>query len=1091
MSVEENKNKVNSFRTVRIAAIMDDFTWNSYSPEADMYQLKPDNVISQLEENVPELLFVESAWHGADGLWYRKISNCSAELMQAVKWCKSRNIPTVFWNKEDPVHFSTFRETALNFDYIFTYDFNCVEKYKSLTGKHNAFYLPMGVQPKLFNPIEKYQRLDKFCFAGSYYVRYRERTEDLDDYIKYLPDYKDIDIYDRQFGKNDPNYMFPENYQKYIRGCLSYTEVDKAYKGYNYSINLNSIKQAQSCARRVFELFACNTFIVSNYCIGVKTLFGDLMLVSDSGKDIVRRLRNLDRDPLTTDRLRLLGLRKVFTESTYEDRLAYILHKTGIIKEHYAWQPEVTVWSRVRDRKEYSDILKMFRNQSYGRKRLVILSDSADVTASSTGDGDTVFVKTADELPKQSESGFFACFSAKNFYDRNYLLDLMLATRYDDTGNYVKSSVFESRNQKIERTAVSDRPYTYTDSVIPDEAVLNRRSFLNHLAEIVADSHKAVSENGLRTDSFNYCRNLRADDITSELRNVFSDNEETTDCGYSVTELQQIAEKQPIKKQKSDENMKKLSAAFIYEEIEKSLAAKKRTSLFDRFASLLGKKKQPERNIVLRNEKDGLALDYELPATEHDYLLLKKKFEVSELTDSGELRLYLRNRGTRVGLAYYLYENGKKISSKLCQPNTNVTADLPDNVTHIRLGLRIAEKGNSVVENIYLEECRDLFTLPGKIFNKHKTVIVVHHYPSYKDIYRYGFVHSRVRGYIRKGEKPLVFVLVQNSAELIFSEYEGVDVITGNNEALDKILNDGVDTVLTHFMTPAIWESLGKLPENIKIFVWCHGADVLLFDRRSYNYVTEDEIRKGHITSDGIRDFWTPIFKNLPANLHFVFVSEFLAEVVMQDLGIRLPEGRYSIIHNPIDTSIFKYHEKKPEDRYRILSIRPFATRMYANDQTMNAINLLAKRPDFSRFEILLVGDGKLFDETVAILNDYPNVKIRRCFLNHYEIAELHTQYGVFLCPSRYDTQGVSRDEARASGLVPVTTSIAAIPEFVNSETAMLAEPENPTSLAKAIGTLADNPDMFVKMSRKTSEEAVKRLSMDGIIEQELSLFRK
>jgi len=55
----------------------------------------------------------------------------------------------------------------------------------------------------------------------------------------------------------------------------------------------------------------------------------------------------------------------------------------------------------------------------------------------------------------------------------------------------------------------------------------------------------------------------------------------------------------------------------------------------------------------------------------------------------------------------------------------------------------------------------------------------------------------------------------------------------------------------------------------------------------------------------------------------------------------------------------------------------------------------------------------------------------------------------------------------------------------------MLAEPENPTSLAKAIGTLADNPDMFVKMSRKTSEEAVKRLSMDGIIEQELSLFRK
>jgi glycosyltransferase involved in cell wall biosynthesis len=34
--------------------------------------------------------------------------------------------------------------------------------------------------------------------------------------------------------------------------------------------------------------------------------------------------------------------------------------------------------------------------------------------------------------------------------------------------------------------------------------------------------------------------------------------------------------------------------------------------------------------------------------------------------------------------------------------------------------------------------------------------------------------------------------------------------------------------------------------------------------------------------------------------------------------------------------------------------------------------------------------------------------------------------------PSRTDTQGVSRDEAMSSGLVPVTNAVAAIPEFVD-----------------------------------------------------------
>ena len=56
-------------KKLRIAAIMDEFTWQSYSPEADMLQLTPENWHNELETFNPNMLFVESAWRGKDELW--------------------------------------------------------------------------------------------------------------------------------------------------------------------------------------------------------------------------------------------------------------------------------------------------------------------------------------------------------------------------------------------------------------------------------------------------------------------------------------------------------------------------------------------------------------------------------------------------------------------------------------------------------------------------------------------------------------------------------------------------------------------------------------------------------------------------------------------------------------------------------------------------------------------------------------------------------------------------------------------------------------------------------------------------------------
>ena len=58
-------------------------------------------------------------------------------------YCKSNNITTIFWNKEDPVNYDAFIDVAKYFDYIFTSDENIIDRYVEDTGNSNVFPLPL------------------------------------------------------------------------------------------------------------------------------------------------------------------------------------------------------------------------------------------------------------------------------------------------------------------------------------------------------------------------------------------------------------------------------------------------------------------------------------------------------------------------------------------------------------------------------------------------------------------------------------------------------------------------------------------------------------------------------------------------------------------------------------------------------------------------------------------------------------------------------------------------------------------------------------------------------------------------------------
>jgi glycosyltransferase involved in cell wall biosynthesis len=379
---------------------------------------------------------------------------------------------------------------------------------------------------------------------------------------------------------------------------------------------------------------------------------------------------------------------------------------------------------------------------------------------------------------------------------------------------------------------------------------------------------------------------------------------------------------------------------------------------------------------------------------------------------------------------------------------------------------------------------------PDFVLGHSRVLVLTNHYPDYDDLYRNGFVHSRVKSYRRAGLEVDVFLL-RHDQPLSYREFEGVSVTSGSKVALHRLLGSArYKCVSVHFLDPDMWEVLSEhITSGYRVIVWVHGSEIQPWWRRSFNYCTKAQLEAAKCSSERRITFWRDVLRSAGRRIHLVFVSEYFAREVMEDLAIDIPTSNYSIIHNPIDTDLFEYVPKDPEQRCKILSIRSYASLKYANDLMVDAILRLKEKPFFGDLEFRLIGRGRMFDSLLQPLRGIRNVTIQEGFLTQSEIARVHRDYGVFLNPTRMDSQGVSRDEAMSSGLVPITSRVAAIPEFVDESCGFIADPEDAKGLALAIETLYSDPDRFTRMSRAAADRVRRQSGSHRIIELELQLI--
>ena len=482
---------------LRVAGVLDEMSAACFGPDCDLLRIDSEGWAEALETHEPHLLLVESAWQGNNGSWQYMVASYThpdyiglPNLRALIAACRERDIPTVFWNKEDPVHFERFKEAAALFDYVFTSDANCIDRYAALeregTGPISA--LQFAAQPRIHNPIgAPAERNPSPVFAGAYY---RDRHIDRQTSLQMLLDAAmpfGLQIYDRRFGSEDKAFGFPERFTERVKGALAYDEMIDAYKDHRVFLNVNSVTDSPTMfSRRVFELLACGTAVVSTESVGVQRTLGDVVSMIDTSKEAIDALTKLQDDDYWRE-LTQRGRRRVMGEHTYRHRLVEVAGTLGFNVTAYPGE-EVAAMALVDDveqARRFRAVAASISAQETRPAELLIGSHTSVVgdLQELQSDGSEIRVRVVQQDPGASRaqryrelaalaaSPWLAILHPAHTYGEHHLTDLVLTTRFADA-DVIGNASFET----TEGSGAIDRSleHRFVDSVHPHSVLVKR-----------------------------------------------------------------------------------------------------------------------------------------------------------------------------------------------------------------------------------------------------------------------------------------------------------------------------------------------------------------------------------------------------------------------------------------------------------------------------------------------------------------------------------------------------------------------------------------------------------------------------------------
>jgi glycosyltransferase involved in cell wall biosynthesis len=261
----------------------------------------------------------------------------------------------------------------------------------------------------------------------------------------------------------------------------------------------------------------------------------------------------------------------------------------------------------------------------------------------------------------------------------------------------------------------------------------------------------------------------------------------------------------------------------------------------------------------------------------------------------------------------------------------------------------------------------------------------------------------------------------------------------------------------------------GWRPEVIHAHVFEAGFPAVLLGRRLGCPVVVSE----HFTA-----FQRGLVRGADLRLaRFCFRHADLVCPVSEDLRRQLeavePRGRYRVVPNVVDTTLFHPGPRPPGGPLRLLNVASLAEKKRHGDLLQALARLRARGTDAV---LDVVGEGELRPQLEAKAG--PGVR----FLGSRspaEIAERMRAADIFVLPSRFENLPVVLLEAMASGLPVVATAVGGVPEIVDAHAGLLVPPEDPERLAAGIESVAGRLEGFDRAA--LAGRAAERYGMDAV----------
>ena len=318
-------------RRLSVATLLTDSSNKAWGYEWDCLALEPDSWLGQLQKKPVKMLFVESSWADAPGWASSQMTpNIRRKaLADIVEWCKSNNIPTVFWSKQpEPYNVELFHAAEI-FDVILTPVAERVEEYKDKLKHRRVGTLKFAAQPKLHNPIRLGNGVQTrdVGFAGRHSPsKCPELHNQIELVLRGANDASSKMEHGLEMFTGKPSghaKHYPPVLNPRMVGRIEYEQVLSAYKVYKCFV--------ASTSQEIFEAAASGTAVVASAGLSPTHSFDATeVLQAATRQESASLLRSLVQSTELRHRTVHLAQRKIWQQHTYSHRAAEVQHTVGI-----------------------------------------------------------------------------------------------------------------------------------------------------------------------------------------------------------------------------------------------------------------------------------------------------------------------------------------------------------------------------------------------------------------------------------------------------------------------------------------------------------------------------------------------------------------------------------------------------------------------------------------------------------------------------------------------------------------------------------------------------------------------------------------